>query len=357
MKLVLTKNDVQLLIRSIVSYELYKQRSVYFPLFFEYEGKGRLTNEPFGCDSLSLVSLAIAVGNYFGVHHSGLEENFIRYPDFESWIDIVYDSLKIHNEGIIFRTSGTTGEPKEIFHSFDVLRNEAIFLASLFADSESITAFVRPHHIYGFLYTIALPKYLKIKTSFHEPLPTDIFYTTPSNALLISTPTLYKQIVHINKKFASNITAVSSTEPLPKELWIALKNKGISNTIEMYGSSETLGLGYRKDEEDFFTLFEYLQKDRLESLQDELLWNENGRFKIVTRLDANVKHRGYLLNLKALQQDLCKLDGISECELSFTKGEIVAFIKSSDKRLAMESIAQCKPPRPDSIVWIDAKIS
>ncbi len=353
MELILTKNDLNILIRSIVSYELSKQNGIYFPLFFEYPKRGNFTSPPFSCDSLGLVSLAIAVGNYFGVHYSGLEENLIRYPDFESWVEIVHDSLKSYSNGITFRTSGTTGEPKEIFHSFDALEQEAIFLASLFADSQKIAAFVRPHHIYGFLYTIALPKYLKTKVSFHEPLPTNAFYAIASDSLLISTPVLYKQIVQINKKFTSNIVAVSSTEPLPKELSLELKAKGVQKTVEIYGSSETLGVGYKEDEEDYFTLFDYLQKDGLKNLQDKLLWNGERLFCVDARLDANVKHRGYLINLEKLQQILNTLDGVNECELVFTKGEIVAFIQPSNKRLAMESIAQLTPPKPDSIVWID----
>jgi acyl-coenzyme A synthetase/AMP-(fatty) acid ligase len=212
---------------------------------------------------------------------------------------------------------------------------------------------VRPHHIYGFLYTIVLPKVLKIKVSFHEPLPSNALFATASDSLLVSTPALYGQIVQMDKKFASNITAVSSTEPLAKKLFLDLKAKGIEKIIEMYGSSETLGVGYKEDEAAYFTLFNYLKKDTLRHIQDELLWSGERLFQVKTRLDTNVKHRGYLIDIHALEQTISKLDGVSECNLVFTKGEIVAFIKPFDKPIAIQSIAQLNPPKPDSIVWMD----
>jgi 4-coumarate--CoA ligase (photoactive yellow protein activation family) len=297
--------------------------------------------------------MSMAVGSYFSVHESGLEDNFIRYPDFISWIDIVYDSLQNHSCGITFRTSGTTGEPKEVYHTFEVLEREAIFLASLLNCGGDIHSFVRPHHIYGFLYTIALPKYLDKKIIHHEPLPTHNFFSIPSHSLLIATPTLYHQIVKLEKNFFSNIVAVSSTEPLSTELSLKLKERGIEKTIEIYGSSQSLGIGYREDEEEFFTLFEYHQKDALENLQDNLLWSDERHFRVAERLDAQVKYRGYLVDLQRLQKSIAALDGVEECDVVLSKGEIVAFITPADKSLAMKKIAELDPLKPDSIIWME----
>lgn len=353
MSLLLTKNDITILIRSIISHELSKQNHFYIPLFFEFEARGHFAKSPFECDSFALVTLAMAVGNYFGVYESGLEENFIRHPDLISWVDIVHDSLKCHSQGITFRTSGTTGEPKEVFHTFEALEREALFLTSLFNSGQQIHSFVRPHHIYGFLYTIALPKYLNKKVIYHEPLPTNEFFSIPSQTLLIATPTLYHQILKLDRNFSPDIVAVSSTEPLGNELSLKLKERGIKKTVEIYGSSESLGIGYRKDEEEFFTLFEYHNKDLLESLQDNLIWRNERHFSVAERLDAQVKYRGYLVDLEGLQKSIAALEAVEQCDVILNKGEIVAFITPRDKSLVMKSISKLTALKPDSIIWME----
>ena len=353
MQLHLTRRDIEILIRSIISYELSKQSTSYFPLYFEYEGRGDLSKAPFLCDSLSLVTLATAVGEYFGVKESGLEENFIRYRDFVSWVDIVSDSLRHYSEGITFFTSGTTGEPKRVFHTFASLQREAEYLSKLLGSAKTITAFVRPHHIYGFLYTIALPKMMGVEIVHNEPLPSGDFFDTPSDSLLISTPTLYDIVVQKEQKFAPNIQAISSTQMIKiktKERLLAL---GIERVIEIYGSSETLGVGYREDSAENFRLFEYLDRESLSNLQDNLLWQSEREFSLGERLDGGIKERGYLVDLKEYETKIEKLAGIERCELLWSKGELVAFITPRDKKEAMESIAQMQEKKPDSVIWID----
>lgn len=351
--LLLTKNDIKILIASIISQELSRQNSDYFPLFFQYSGRGDLTKEPFGCDSLLLVSLATSVGDYFGVPHSGLEENFIRHRDFTSWIDIVYDSLKHYNKGINFSTSGTTGVPQQVFHTQEALEKEASYLQSLFRKSKRIVSFVRPHHIYGFLYTIVLPKYLKIPVDFYEPIPNGTIYQTPKDSLLIATPAIYDVEVKKNGFFNENITAVSSTQTLDKKTKSALRQKAIEEVVEIYGSSQSLGIGYRFDTQEYFTLFAYHQRGSLKQVQDALMWQNEREFALQGRLDEQVKHRGMLLDLSRYEKQLHALEGVQECDVVFAKGQLIAYIKSCNKQKTMHSLAMMQASRPDSIVWID----
>lgn len=353
MQLHLTREDIEVLIASIISYELSKQNNTYFPLFFDLHQRGDLTKAPFSCDSLSLVLLATAVGDYFGVTQSGLEENFLRYRDFVSWVDIVADSLSYYSDGITFSTSGTTGEPQKVFHSMQNLQEEARYLATLLQGAKSISAFVRPHHIYGFLYTIALPKYMELQAKFYEPIPSDIFFKTPKDSLLISTPTLYDLIVKKEKSFNPNITAVSSTQPLKAATKEGLKEKGIEKVIEIYGSSQSLGVGYRWDNQEDFTLFDYLDQKSLCSLQDRLEWKNEREFTLCGRLDNGIKYRGYLMDLKEYEKEIKNLVGVKECNVVWSKGDIVAFITPNDKMTAMQSIAMHLKNKPDSIVWVN----
>lgn len=83
---------------------------------------------------------------------------------------------------------------------------------------------------------------------------------SPKDSLLISTPTLYEIVAKKGGRFLDNITAVSSTQLLERKTKEQLKDCGIAKIIEIYGSSESLGVGYRRDFSEEFTLFEYLQK-------------------------------------------------------------------------------------------------
>lgn len=353
MSFIFTKESVAIVIRSIISQHLSKENSSYFPLLFEYEQRGDFTKEPFMLDSLGLVSLATEVGTFFGVHHSGLEDNFIRFRDFESWIDIVIDSLKHYNKTVVFFTSGTTGKAKQVEHSLDKIINEALFLSKIFCKEISIASFVRPHHIYGFIYTIVLPQILKIPVIHYEPLPSRAFFKIAPKTLLVSTPTLYKELSLFEESFSANCVATSSTEPLCEDTYKLLKSKNLQEIYEIYGSSESLGVGYRTFLEKPFKLFDYLQKDFLQDIQDEMEFEDDELFFIKSRNDKLVKHRGYKLDLAEYEMKLKSLEEIEEASVSISKGELICFVCSKNKTEVLKQIALHLFPTPDKIVWIE----
>jgi len=348
-----TKEDVAVIIRSIVSQHLSNQNSLYFPLWFEYEQRGDLSKEPFWLDSLSLVTLATEIGTFFGVHHSGLEEHFIRYRDLQSWNDIVFDSLKHYNTTITFFTSGTTGKPKQVEHALADIIQEALFLKTLFCQQRAIASFVRPHHIYGFIYTIVLPQILKIPVVHHEMLPSRAFFKIPPKTLLVATPTLYKELALFDDTLSPNCTAISSTQPLLQTTYELLKNKGIQEVYEIYGSSESLGVGYRTSLESPFRLFEYLQKESLQGIQDGMDFVNTREFFVQNRNDALLKYRGYKLNLAEYESKLQSLAGIQEASANISKGELICFIDAKNKQEALRQIAQNLSPAPDKVIWIE----
>ncbi|OIP56529.1 MAG: hypothetical protein AUK54_01900 [Helicobacteraceae bacterium CG2_30_36_10] len=348
-----TKENVAVIIRSIISQHLSEQNSSYFPLWFEYNQRGDLDNMPFWLDSLGLVTLATEIGTFFGVEHSGLEDNFIRYRDFQSWNDIVFDSLKHSDATITFFTSGTTGKSKQVKHPLKNIIKEATFLSTLFSGQTSIASFVRPHHIYGFIYTIVLPQILEVPVIYHEPLPSRAFFKTAPYSLLVSTPTLYRELALFEEQFSLNTIATSSTESLCKTTYELLKNKGLKEIYEIYGSSESLGVGYRTSLEAPFKLFDYLQKDFLLDIQDGMDFKEERLFTIQNRNDSLLKYRGYKLNLAEYETKLKLLEGIDEANASVSKGKLLCFICSKNKPEVLKQIALHLSPTPDKIIWLE----
>lgn len=354
MSFIFTKESVAILIRSIISQHLSEQNSSYFPLWFEYKQRGDLGKEPFWLDSLSLVTLATEIGTFFGVQHSGLEDNFIRYRDFQSWNEIVLDSLKHYSTSATFFTSGTTGKPKQVEHSLEKITKEALFLSTLFCEQTSVASFVRPHHIYGFIYTVVLPQILGVPVLYHEPLPSRAFFKTAPNTLLVSTPTLYKELALFEDEFSPNTIATSSTEALSKTAYELLKKKGMKEIYEIYGSSESLGVGYRRSIEAPFRLFDYLQKDSLQDIQDGMDFKDERLFFIKKRNDSLMKYRGYKLDLPEYETKLKSLEGIDEATASISKGELLCFIYSTNRAETLRQIALHLSPMPDKIVWLEA---
>ena len=143
MEFTFSKDDIGLIVHSIISEQLSRRDGDYFPLYPSFAGRGFLDKPPFSFDSLGLVNLATQVGDFFGVTHAGLEEHFLRHKNIRSWIDIISDSLKHYNKTLTFMTSGTTAKPKRVEHSLENILKEVQFLATLFADRKEIHSFVR----------------------------------------------------------------------------------------------------------------------------------------------------------------------------------------------------------------------
>ncbi|MBN2895738.1 MAG: AMP-binding protein [Campylobacterales bacterium] len=244
-----------------------------------------------GFDSLDLVQFAAQVSQFFGLYESGLEDLLLRYPTLKSWCNIILDSLDLYRETITFHTKGSTGAPKAVTHRYDALWNEVAFLASLFSSSTQLYSAVRLHHVYGFLYAILLPKALKRPIVRLELMPSRAFFDTKPNSFIISTPTLYDLLERIDARFTPHTTLISSTQALAPATHARLLERGAARIYEIYGATETLGVGYRNDPQEPYTLFP-TQKER-DTLQDHLTWVDATHFYVGARRDGAEKVRGY----------------------------------------------------------------
>jgi len=343
--------DIQIIIHSIISEHLSQKNASYYPLNPEEIGDGRLESQPYHFDSLGLVALATHVGDFFGVKNSGLEEFFLRHRDIKSWVAIIRDSLKRYDSTVTFMTSGTTGKPKRVEHPLEHIQKEVQYLASLLKGADCIHSFVRPHHIYGFIYTILLPKALNIPVFYNEPLPNNSFFNTMPNSLIIATPILYSHLDLFSQNFAPKCTLISSTQALEPQTYSLLQEKKAYKIYEFYGSSESMGVGYKNSAHEPFTLFDYHQKSNLPSIQDSLEFIDERHFFVKNREDGLVKYRGYKLDLKGYENQLYALKGTIEARVDIAKGSLVCFIKTDDKEALLKEIALLNP-RPDQIIWI-----
>ncbi|MFP4033252.1 MAG: hypothetical protein ACLFTV_16990, partial [Desulfococcaceae bacterium] len=111
----------------------------------DFASGDRLDEPPVSMDSLEALEIAGAVNEMFELHRTGLEDNLLRHRTLDRWIDVVVRSWEAHPEGIVFRTSGSTGEPKKVRHPSAFLAREVEAHAEHFGDRRRIGTRRRVH--------------------------------------------------------------------------------------------------------------------------------------------------------------------------------------------------------------------
>ena len=115
-----------------------------------------------GVDSLARLELVASVNQAFQLHRTGVEDYLLLHRSLGDWCRIISEGFRQlppgEREEIAFVTSGSTGVSKMIVHDVADLIAEAIGHAQLFAGTSRVLAAVPSNHIYGFLFTVLLPR-------------------------------------------------------------------------------------------------------------------------------------------------------------------------------------------------------
>jgi 4-coumarate--CoA ligase (photoactive yellow protein activation family) len=261
------------------------------------------------CDSLEKLSLAAALGRALRLDRSGLEDHLLARTTLGSWIELSALCLSRDDRSLVFATSGSTGEPKMCDQPLELLEQETCYLADLFADRRRIVSAVSSRHIYGFLFTVLLP--LKLGVPLHRRLDRSTVTLAADllpGDLLIGFPDFWRLAAQSIDVFPPDVKGVTSTAALPAELGASLARLGLGSLTEIYGSTETAGLGWRIVSEPSFTLFPYwsrladggetlarLHPDGSRTLhvpQDHLHWLGDGSFMPAGRRDEALQVAG-----------------------------------------------------------------
>lgn len=212
--------------------------------------------EDLGADSLNLTELATHVSQFFRLYETGLEDELLRRRSVGDWTRTVLRSWDLlEKPSIAFMTSGSTGEPKEYVHDWASLVQEIRALARLVPDRTRVVGTVPRHHIYGFLWTVLLPRHLEVPfVEARERMPTAIFRSLRPGDLLVTFPLVWGQLYETGFEFPSGVQGVNSTGSCPPGLISGLLERSLERMVEVYGSSETGGIGWRGDPGDPYRL-------------------------------------------------------------------------------------------------------
>jgi 4-coumarate--CoA ligase (photoactive yellow protein activation family) len=269
-------------------------------------------------DSMELLSIAGAVSQRFGLDLLGIDDYLLARRRFGDWIDLIIHGREklagTADDSMVFFSSGSTGTPKPVRHRLDDLRVEIDGLIQGMGAPRRILALVPSHHIYGFIFTIlgAARAFPAAPSSDHDgdalhrldlrrQTPAALARQVQAGDWIIAHPGFWR-LAAPRLGAMPQAVAISSTAPLDRDVAAQIMASGLRG-YEIYGSTETAGLGLRRMDEPSFRLMAGWQRSageddirradgRVADVQDHLIWDEDGRFRPNGRRDEAIQVLG-----------------------------------------------------------------
>ncbi|MEM0986753.1 MAG: AMP-binding protein [Pseudomonadota bacterium] len=327
-------------IRSLVADELAHARNdrSLIPASLDWSGSARLDESGLGFDSLDIINAASRVNQFFRLHEVGVEDYLLLEGTVDKWADIVRQSLAMSFESLTFLTSGSTGEPKIQSHSFDSLARDAVFIRDRLKPSR-ILSLVPAHHIYGAIYTTLMP----LVDGSECPVIDIRFMPAKSlrdllseGDLIVGTPFTLKAFARSIETFPAGVRALTSTAPMSNDLAQSLNDMGLETLLEVYGASETGGIGWRTGVGTPFRPFPWWSLDTNAStvtllpedlsqtpepmvLQDRITAEADGCFSIAGRKDGGQQVGGVNVFPSKIEAYLNAQPGVAESAVRGTQ--------------------------------------
>lgn len=303
-----------------------------------------------GLDSLDRLELVRRMTCAFGLDATGIEDYLLIRRRLGDWIDLIRVHFeKVGPEAVIaFPTSGSTGTPRHANHRRNLLESEVATLRQIpglaRAEGRRVLALVPPHHIYGFLWTVLLPLRSGWEVvDLSRSGPGALFRRAAPGDVVIATPFLWDMIAGTGQTLAADVLGVSSGAPATGHTWAAARRAGLSRLIEIYGATETGGIGWRDAEHAAFALLGDLERRngalwRLGTpleVQDRLDWTAERAFRVLGRRDRVIQVAGVNVNLETLRQRLLDATGADDAAVRLADDRLKAFIVVPRRREAL----------------------
>ncbi|MDR1243110.1 MAG: AMP-binding protein [Deltaproteobacteria bacterium] len=220
-----------------------------------------------------------------------------------------YGDWENGTRNIVYKSSGSSGEPKELVHTYEEICQETACLARLLPHIEHVAALTPQHHCYGFTFGVLLHQYIGASYAVYPPYPT-IFGNIPlGRVLVVGYPDFWSRVGLAGLALKSGFICLSAGSPWPDEQIRQIMRPGCADIMEIYGSSENGAIGYRTGPHDF-TLLDYWMREQRAGLsdvlarvspagvrkrclpQDELSWTTERAFRPLRRIDSAVHVSG-----------------------------------------------------------------
>jgi 4-coumarate--CoA ligase (photoactive yellow protein activation family) len=181
-------------------------------------------------------------------------------------------------------------------------------LARLAPGRRRMLAAVPAHHIYGFLFTVLLPQASGAALpvlDLRGGSPAALAGIAQPGDLVVGHPDFWGQVAALAPALPPDVVGVSSGAPCPDATARVLHESGL-RLLQVYGSSETGGVGWRERAGEPYRLFPYWRRGALENtiertvagategyaLQDRLAWIDGEHVVPNGRIDQAVQVGG-----------------------------------------------------------------
>jgi 4-coumarate--CoA ligase (photoactive yellow protein activation family) len=310
--------------------------------------KGHMVDH-LGVDSLDALDLAAEFHFRFDMLSGNTESYLLQYKNAEDWFEQIYLAANDPKKRFGFFTSGTTGEPRQIYHQKSKLIEERDFWLD-FTKAKGLICLVPVRHIYGFIWGLLLGSQLKKTTYLNTADWHKVLSYATNTDLIIGHPTAWQQIPPpFPHKFA-----ISSTAAMPQALQKRLSGQGIKG-FNVYGSTETAAIGWQNWETDYFELLPYWQpkeallwrEEEVYEIPDHVIWKQDRQFEIRGRKDALIEIAGENVSLNYVRTRLKLIPGVADVWVKPYKGPWGIRLYSYFQLRPEQSLEQFEKELPD----------
>ncbi len=265
----------------------------------------------------------------------------------EIWIEqatLAYQKSR----AIYLSTSGSTGEPKLCLHTQAMMEIEARSVGSHFQHAKRLITLTPRQHLYGLSFAVFFPFIYHTVTLPLPPLPVQPWGTLLREGdVLAGFPLFWEYFLKAGNTFPPGVTAATATAPCPKGLFARLKKAGAERVVELYGASETGGIGVRYNEEDPFQINDFWEvssdHSRIRrsgpagwvSFPDEIQFVPPRGIFPLKRTDAVVQVAGVNVSLKLVENVLRQHPAVRDCRVRLMRPDegkrLKAFIVPNQK--------------------------
>jgi long-chain acyl-CoA synthetase len=253
-------------------------------------------------DSLDLLALSAATAEL--VPDAGIGPGLLQARCFGAWCAAVANSITRPPKCVVFRSSGSTGAPRRTTHDLARIEMEAAALAGLIGSGRRRVLSVIPaQHAYGFIHAVLLPRVLGglPVIDLRGSAPAELPALLQPGDLVLGHPLFWGMVLRgLTRPLPADVIGVTSSAPCPDETALALVQAGLARLLQVYGSAEIAGIGWRDDPARPYTLLPGWQRagSRLQggtSLIDPpdlLRWEGADQFHVLGRRDGAVQVGG-----------------------------------------------------------------
>ncbi|HEX4300931.1 MAG TPA: AMP-binding protein [Gammaproteobacteria bacterium] len=251
-----------------------------------------------------------------------------------------------------FYTSGSSGFPKCVPKAFAQLRLEVAALERQWGPrlgSAQVAGTVPHHHLYGLLFRVLWP--LSTGRPFHSEMclqPGELRATVgPEPCVIVSSPAFLSRVQAVTDlPPAAQVSALfSSGAPLPDDVARGMQEEWGQAAIEVYGSTETGGIGWRAwdgaERRPWWRPIEGVVTEIREEEAGPRLWAKSGctwrqdwmpsgdlarygsdaRFALLGRADDVLKFEDKRLSLSEMRAQLLSHPWVAEARLLLLPGK------------------------------------